>query len=111
MATLLPVSAIKPTLIDFVNEVILPKSTNWQIAFITFFLLQMNSRLEEQIVSKAKIFADENGNIDLSAAQTNAREALKKAGGKINIPDINWDFDEDDLNKVFEIAKRKAKEI
>ena len=48
-----------------------------------------------------KPLADSNGMIELD----HLKEALQRAGGKIELPYINWVFDEDDLNYIMEVAK------
>ena len=47
--------------------------------------------------------ADKDGYIDLDYVS----KALEKAGGKIELPVINWMFDMEDLNKLKEIAERQ----
>lgn len=87
------------------DRVLIPKSSPVQIMMIVFAIGQFKNRL----IACASYAADEAGMIDLEEARTNALTALEKAGGKITIPVLNYNFDRDDLNSVFETAKGFAK--
>lgn len=101
------ISKLKPVALNWIDKVVYPKCKPLQIFAIDFILSQMGGKLDQYIES-AKIFADQDGNIDLSEAAANARTALKKAGGGFNIPVLNWDFDGDDLEALLAIAKEHA---
>lgn len=110
--TKLPLSAVKPTFLEFVKEKILPQSNNWQIAGITFFLLQKNSDIDYIINNQVKkYFADKDGNLDLDSIYANAKEALHKAGGSLLVPLIDWKFDKEDIDSIYNIAQKKLIEV
>lgn len=90
------VSDALPLITKWVDTVVMPKSTTMQKFAITFMLLQRGN----DIPSMLQPLADKDGNIDLDYVAT----ALEKAGGRIELPYINWVFDKDDLNKLMEIA-------
>ena len=75
----------------------MPRSNAMQKFVLTFALLQKGDTLVDML----KPLADTEGMIELD----NLKEALQRAGGKIELPYINWVFDEDDLNYIMEVAK------
>lgn len=100
---------LKPVALQWIEKVVFPRSAPTQIFVISFLLGQMNGQLDSYM-EQAKLLADAEGYIDLNEAAQNAREALKKAGGKITIPYLNWVFDGDDLESLLSIAKEHAHE-
>lgn len=89
-----------PSLVSkWLDAVVLPKSTTIQKVAITMLLLQRGNEIPELL----KPFADKEGTIDTN----NLKIALEKAGGKIEIPYLNWIFDQTDLDKLVEIANVK----
>lgn len=103
------VNELKPVALAWIEKVVYPKCAPFQIFGLCFTLAQMSGRID-QYMEQARIFADEEGNIDLAEAAANARTALKKAGGQITIPMLNWNFDGDDLESLLAIAKEHAHE-
>lgn len=101
----LHVSNLKPTVVAWIDEVLIPKSSGTQTFLITLYMLQNQSKVDEML-EPMKVFADADGNFDLDYTKANANVALEKAGGVMTLPYINYNFDKDDLDKVFEIAKR-----
>lgn len=101
------ISKLKPVALSWIDKVVYPKCKPLQIFWLDFTLNQLGGKLD-QYTESAKIFADQDGNIDLSEAAANARTALKKAGGGFTIPVLNWDFDGDDLESLLAIAKEHA---
>lgn len=83
------------------DKELIPKSSPLQIAMIVFAIRTFQTR----ITAYASLAADEKGLIDLESFTENAREALRKAGGKLIVPVLNYGFDEKDLNSVYETAK------
>ena len=75
----------------------MPRSNAMQKFVLTFALLQKGDALVDML----KPLADAEGMIELD----HLKEALQRAGGKIELPYINWVFDEDDLNYIMEVAK------
>lgn len=100
---------LKPVALKWIEKTVFPRSSPSQIFIISFLLGQMNGQLDGYM-EKAKLLADNDGNIDLNEAAQNAREALKKAGGKLTIHYLNWVFDSDDLESLLAIAKEHAHE-
>ena len=80
----------------WLDAVVLPKSTTIQKVAITMLLLQRGNEIPQLL----KPFADKEGTIETD----NLKEALEKAGGKVELPYLNWVFDQADLDKLVEIA-------
>lgn len=102
------ISKLKPVILDWLDEVVMPKSVGLQKFILVFSTLQMKNQIDEYL-NKAAIFADKDGYLDLEFTKENASTALEKAGGYITLPYINWNFDKDDLDKLFSLAQRYAK--
>ena len=85
-----------PLISKWVDSSVMPKSTTLQKIAITMLLLQRGNEIPELL----KPFADKEGTIETD----NLKVALEKAGGKIEIPYLNWIFDQADLDKLVEIA-------
>lgn len=98
---------LKPIVLEWIEKVVLPTASPMQVFSISFAIAQMDSQIQEYL-DKAKIFADKDGNLNLNETAQNARTALKKAGGSITIPYLNWVFDSDDLESLVSIAKEHA---
>ena len=105
----LSISELKPVALEWIDKVVMPRSSPLQVFAISFALGQMNGQLDGYM-ERAKVFADSDGYINLPEVATNARAALKKAGGHITIPYLNWVFDADDLEMLLSIAKEHAHE-
>lgn len=102
-----PVKELENIAAAWLDEVLLPKSNPLQTAMIMFAFMQTKAR----VVAAAVPFmnADQNGLFDLEQVKDSARAALEKTGGSVVLPVINYRFDADDLDRLFEIAKRFAK--
>ena len=85
-----------PLISKWIDSSVMPKSTTLQKIAITMLLLQRGNEIPELL----KPFADKEGTIETD----NLKVALDKAGGKIEIPYLNWIFDQADLDKLVEIA-------
>lgn len=94
------VSESLPLLTKWIDEVVMPKSTTAQKFIITLALLQRGSELPVML----QPLADKDGYLDLDHVAV----ALEKAGGRIELPYINWVFDKDDLSRLTELAKNGA---
>lgn len=101
------VKDLKPVAIEWIDKTVMPRAAPLQVFAISFALAQMNGQID-QYMDKAKMFADKDGYINLTEAAQNARAALKKAGGKITIPYLDWVFDAEDLESLLSIAKGHA---
>lgn len=91
------VSKLKDLAAKWMDEKVMPRSNAVQKFVLTFAILQKGDALVDMV----KPLADSNGMIELD----HLKEALQRAGGKIELPYINWVFDEDDLNYIMEVAK------
>lgn len=100
------VSSLKPLAIQWIDAEVMPKSSPLQKFLLTFAILQMDNQID-QYIQKAVLFADKEGYIDLDKAKENTSIALEKAGGIINIPFLDWNFDKEDLDKVFALAEKQ----
>lgn len=85
-----------PLVTKWVDTVVMPKSTTAQKFLVTFALLQRGSELPDLL----RPLADKDGMVELD----HIRVALNKAGGVIELPFIGWQFDQDDLDKLMELA-------
>lgn len=99
------VSNVKPIVVAWIDEVLMPKSNAKQKFGICFYMLQNQNSIDEML-NPVKAFADKDGYFDLDTTKANANVALEKAGGVITLDVLNYNFDKDDLEKLFEIAKR-----
>ena len=90
-----------PLVSKWIDNVVMPKSTTMQKFVITFALLQRGPALAEML----RPLADKDGMIELN----NLKVALEKAGGSIELPYIGWRFDQDDLDKLMELANGNGK--
>lgn len=100
------VNSLKSLVIQWIDTEVMPKSSSIQKFALTFAILQMDKQLD-QYMQKAILFADQDGYIDLSTAKENATVALEKAGGIVNIPFLDWNFDKEDLDSVFALAEKQ----
>lgn len=91
------VSKLKDLASRWIDNKVMPRSNAMQKFVLTFALLQKGDALVDML----KPLADAEGMIELD----HLKEALQRAGGKIELPYINWVFDEDDLNYIMEVAK------
>lgn len=91
------VSKLKDLASRWIDNKVMPRSNAMQKFVLTFALLQKGDTLVDML----KPLADAEGMIELD----HLKEALQRAGGKIELPYINWVFDEDDLNYIMEVAK------
>ena len=99
------ISKLKNVALNWLDEVIMPKSSGLQKFVLVFSTLQMKDQIDE-LINKAALFADKDGYLDLEVTKANAITALDKAGGYITLPYINWNFDKDDLDKFFDLAQK-----
>lgn len=103
------VGDLQPILNDWVVQVVYPKSTSWQIFGLSFVMSMASNQIAAMIEQWAGYATDKNGDLDLDKMHEAASKALESTGGKVEIPYLQWLFDKDDLEKLFEIAKRRGK--
>lgn len=78
-----------------------------QKGFTTFLVLQSKTKLK-QMISQLKFLADDNGMFEVEDLHTNLSSALDAMNGIFTIPLINYNFDKQDLEQVFNYAKELA---
>ena len=89
------------------NKDLLARGSLLQKGLVTFLLLQGKVKIETFL---AQIdFLSDNGNFDLDILHKNLQASLDAMNGVFTIPLINYNFDKQDLDKVFEYAKELAK--
>lgn len=93
---------------DWIDQVLIPKSSLLQQGLLTFVKLQGQHKIT-QVLEPLKILADNDGNFELDELHNNLGQALAKMNGVYTIPFLNYNFDKDDLDQAFEFAKRYAK--
>ena len=80
------------------------KGSPLQKGITTFLLLQGKPKIE-QMFKSLKALADDQGMFDVDVLHTNLTQSLKVMGGILNIPLINYNFDQQDLDQVFEYIR------
>ena len=89
------------------NKDLLARGSLLQKGLVTFLLLQGKTKIETFL---AQIdFLSDNGNFNLDTLHKNLQASLDAMNGVFTIPLINYNFDKQDLDKVFEYAKELAK--
>ena len=89
---------------QWVQNDLASKGSPLQKGFTTFVFLQGKSKLE-QMLSGLKALGDEQGMFELDDLHTNLKASLQAMGGVYSIPLIGYNFDQQDLNKIFEYAR------
>ena len=89
-------------LTTWIENKVLPKSNAFQAMAVTFAMLQAGDKISR---ITPLLMPDADGRIDLDKTIENARTALRKAGGRLNIPYINYVFDDQDITDIYQIAK------
>lgn len=90
---------------DWADAVLMPKSSILQKGLITFVLLQGQSKFQ-QMIAPLNLLSDGNGNFDTEELHANLSKALEAMGGTFTIPMLNYIFDKEDLDAMFEIIER-----
>lgn len=89
------------------NKDLLAHGSLLQKGLVTFLLLQGKTKIEAFL---AQIdFLSNKGNFDLDTLHKNSQASLDAMNGVFTIPLINYNFDKQDLDKVFVYAKELAK--
>lgn len=108
----IPVEALKPVLIKWIDDVVLPATSSTLAKWgITLGLMQLESEgsIETLLKQGLGVFADSEGKIDADKLFTNAKAALNKVspndGLLLDFKFFKWQLDESDLNKAYEIYK------
>lgn len=70
-------------------------------AIVFFLILQGGSKVKDMI-APLNILADSDGKFDKDTLHTNLKTTLEKIGGKLHINQLNYDFDSEDLDRVFD---------
>lgn len=88
------------------NKDLLARGSLLQKGLVTFLLLQGKAKIETFL---AQIdFLSDNGSFELDTLHKNLQASLNAMNGVFTIPLISYNFDKQDLDKVFEYAKELA---
>lgn len=70
-------------------------------AIVIFLILQGGNKVKDML-APLNFLADSDGKFDKDTLYTNLKTTLEKIGGNLHIKQLNYDFDNEDLDKVFE---------
>lgn len=87
---------------------VLSKGTPIQQAMLTFVLLQGKNKINSML-GNLSVLSD-NDNFELELLQQNMNRALSKCGNKFTIPYLNYNFDNQDLNTIFNYIRSSTNE-
>lgn len=99
------VSQLSKAFTQWVDEQLIPRSSLVQRGVITFLLLQGKAKIDEMFLYLTPL-ADQDGNFKIDELHANLTKGLNAMGGVYTIPLLNYRFDQQDLDAVFEIIKR-----
>lgn len=88
----------------WVNNDLLSKGSPFQKGLTCFLYLQGKGKIQDML-SKLSILADSEGNFNYTDLQNNIVESFDLMGAEFAIPVIGYNFDRNDLNKIFEYCK------
>lgn len=87
------------------EEAILSKASTGQQLVLTFIWNQGKDKLFNQYKPYIEALSDD-GYYELGKTKENALEALKKVGGKYELPFIGYIVDSEDVDLFFKIAEK-----
>lgn len=93
---------LKNILTSWVDNKIIPKSNAFQTMAVAFAVLQAGDQIDRL---GPLLMPNADGLIDLDKTMENAKAALRRAGGQLTVPYINYVIDEQDLADIHQIAK------
>lgn len=88
----------------WVNNDLLNKGSPFQKGVTSFLYLQGKGKVQSML-SNLSILADENGYFLYTDLQNNLVKSFELMGNNFTVPIINYNFDRNDLNKIFEYCK------
>lgn len=88
----------------WINNELLNKGSVFQRGITSFLYLQGKSKIQDML-SNLSILADEQGNFNYTDLQNNLIKSFEIMGNQFTVPIINYNFDRNDLNKIFEYCK------
>jgi len=88
----------------WVNNELLNKGSVFQRGVTSFLYLQGKSKIQDML-SNLSILADEQGNFNYTDLQNNLIKSFEIMGNQFTVSIINYNFDRNDLNKIFEYCK------
>ena len=88
----------------WINNELLNKGSVFQRGITSFLYLQGKSKIQDML-SNLSILADEQGNFNYTDLQNNLIKSFEIMGNQCTVPIINYNFDRNDLNKIFEYCK------
>lgn len=110
----LPVQNFPVVIREFVLTHIVPNAPSGKVkfglAFLTSYIQDGITRQVEAMLPSVKVWGiiDEQNRFDLDKGRKAALDALNAAGGKVPLIEGLYDIDAQDLEKIFEIARRHA---
>ncbi|EAI2216554.1 hypothetical protein E2J16_06890 [Campylobacter coli] len=115
------INSLSPILQKFIEQEVLPKHSTMlrsngeselSITAKNFmYILSAKLFLKNNIIEKMpqlKLITDKEGYVDLEEIKSITLETIRDFKSKnkpIVIPQINWELDDEDINKIFEIAR------
>lgn len=96
-------------LVKFIDTEIVPKANFWSKAMIVFVAPSLPSYVNNKIAELKQMgiisdLFDENGNIKLEELRNRCKVTIQKCG-KVPIPMIGYFADEEDVERIYQIAK------
>lgn len=98
------IDKVPVVLTEFLDTVLLPKSTSTTQTFMSAFAIGVAGRRLQGMFKSAGL-ADGSGMLDLDELEAAANAAISKAQ-VIDIPVIGYRADADDIRRLFQIAKK-----
>lgn len=99
-----------PQVVDlWLSNHVAPKTPDILMLMLRFVWNQKGEAIKSYLSAHGQQFgADNEGNFDVDTAYASAAKALNDCGGKVLIPQMNWNFDKEDLNDLFIIVRDLA---
>ena len=110
----LPADRIPLVLTQFQDEVLLPRAGSNSQSFMTAMVIGLaGQRLMDAARSGAAAtigIADANGRINVDLLHEQAKLAISKSGGKVDVPGLGYRADAEDIDRLYQIASSQSEE-
>lgn len=103
-------SDVKSLLIKAIDDVIMPRSDGFKKFAIAFVIANKQNQIDQMVENICTKFADADGYIDIEKTFDDAKLALSKCGGKVELPYLGWMLDQDDIDVLHRMAKQWGKD-
>lgn len=101
---------IKPAVLKWATDSLMPNMTPAYAGMLGFSIgIGKADQMIDGFVNFISSTADANGNIELEKLRQGLAYGLKAAGGKYSVKQLDWDFDEADIESFMNVAKEFAK--